>query len=70
MIRKRTVSALVMTLSVLALCPFAVDAKTNVTTHRVTHAGKVILDKPIEVGVDNRGVKVETITFSGDEALV
>ena len=70
MIRKHTVSALVMTLSVLALCPFAVDAKTNVTMHRVTHAGKVILDKPIEVGVDNRGVKVETITFSGDEAFV
>ena len=70
MTRKHTGPFLAMTLAVLVLFPFDVDAKKDVTVHRVTHAGTVILDKPIEVGVDNRGVRVETITFSGDEALV
>jgi hypothetical protein len=70
MTRIRAVSALITTLAVLALFPFNADAKKDIAMHRVTHAGKVILDKPIEVGVDNQGVRVETITFSGDEALV
>jgi hypothetical protein len=70
MTRKRAVSVLVSTVAVLVLFPLNVDAKKDVTMHRVTHVGNVILDKPIEVGVDNRGVRVETIMFSGDEALV
>lgn len=70
MIRKSGLSIFLATLFVLVLFPINVDAKKDINMHRVTHAGKVILDKPIEIGVDNRGVRVETITFSGDEALV
>lgn len=70
MIRKCAVSILFTTIASFVLFSFNTDAKQNVSIHRVTHAGNVILDKPIEVGVDNRGVRVETITFSGDEALV
>ncbi len=70
MTRKCAVSILFTTLALFVLFPSNVDAKKDVSVHRVTHAGNVILDKPIEVGVDNRGVRVETITFSGDEALV
>lgn len=70
MIHKCAVSILFTTITSFVLFPLNIDAKQNVSIHRVTHAGNVILDKPIEVGVDNRGIRVETITFSGDEALV
>lgn len=70
MIRKSGLSILLATLFMLVLFPFNVDAKKDINLHRVTHVGKVIRDKPTEVGVDNKGVMVETITFSGDEALV
>jgi hypothetical protein len=70
MIRKSAVSILFTAVTWFVLFPPNIDAKQDVSIHRVTHVGNVILDKPIEVGVDNRGVRVETITFSGDEALV
>ena len=70
MARKCEVSILCATLALFVLFASNADAKKDGSTHRVTHTGKVILDRPIEVGVDNQGVRVETITFSGDEALV
>ncbi len=37
---------------------------------RITHSGKVIPGKSIEVGLDYKGIKIDAITFSGNEAIV
>ena len=59
-----------LALAAIVLLPVTADAKKETTLHRLTHVGRVVLDKPIEIGKDNKGVKLETITFSGDEAIV
>lgn len=40
------------------------------TYHRASYSGKMIVDKIIEIGLDHKGVKLEAITFSGNEALL
>lgn len=54
------------------IIPMAVGAATKApaTYSRITHSGKVIPGKLIEIGVNHRGVKLEAITFSGDQAVV
>ena len=56
----------------LAILPMAVGAAEEEpkTFHSVSYSGAMVLDKTIEIGIDHRGVKLEAITFSGDEALV
>ena len=46
----------------------AAEAPKNFS--RISHTGKVIVDKPVELALDHKGVKLESISFSGDEALV
>jgi len=54
------------------ILPLAVTAasKAPPTFSRITHTGKVVADKLIEIGLDLKGVKLEAVTFSGDEAVV
>lgn len=54
------------------ILPMAVSAATKApaTFSRITHSGKVITGKALEIGIDHKGVKLEAITFSGDEAVV
>ena len=70
MTRKAKLSIFFLALAAIVLLPVTADAKKETTLHRLTHVGRVVLDKPIEIGKDNKGVKLETITFSGDEAIV
>lgn len=57
---------------VAMILPMAVTAATTApaTFSRITHSGKVITGKSMEIGKDHKGVKLEAITFSGDEAVV
>jgi hypothetical protein len=60
--------------ALLAIVIFPVPAVTGEqktkTFHPVSYTGKMLVDKTIEIGIDHRGVKLEAITFSGDEALL
>jgi hypothetical protein len=40
------------------------------TFHPISYSGNMLVDKTIEIGIDHRGVKLEAITFSGNEALL
>lgn len=57
----------VMTILAVAV---AVAAEMPKTFDRVAYTGKVIVDKPVELGFDHGGVKFQSITFSGNEALI
>ncbi len=57
-------AALVPSLAVTA------GAKEPVTYSRIIHSGNMVADKPIEIALDLNGVKLEAITFSGNEAVV
>ena len=70
MTRKAKLSIFFLALAAMVLVPVTADAEKETTLHRLTHVGRVVLDHPIEIGKDNKGVKLETITFSGDEAIV
>ncbi|MFQ5937478.1 MAG: hypothetical protein ACE5LB_13830 [Acidiferrobacterales bacterium] len=70
MLAKAKLSVFVLALAALIVIPMNVDAKKARQMYRVSHVGRVITDKPIEIGVDNKGVKLETITFTGDEATI
>lgn len=54
------------------MVPLGLPAATEkaVSYSRITHGGKVIVGKSMNIGRDHKGVKVEAITFSGDEATV
>ncbi len=54
------------------ILPLAVTAasKAPPTFSRITHTGNVVAGKLIEIGRDLKGVKLEAVTFSGDEAVV
>ena len=57
-------AALVPSLAVTA------GAKEPGTYSRIIHSGNMVTDKPIEIALDLDGVKLEAITFSGNEAVV
>ena len=40
------------------------------TYYPVSYGGAMEVNKIIEIGLDHRGVKIEAITFSGNEALL
>ena len=64
--------SLVLLLVAMMVLPTAIaigDEKQK-TYYRVFHSGKILIDKPIEISVDLKGVKLESIFFSGNEALV
>ncbi len=37
---------------------------------KATHVGRVITGKPIQLGIDNKGIKIESIAFNENEAVV
>ncbi len=60
----------ILALAIVMILPLAADAAKTSTMYRVSHFGKVVVGKPIEIGLDHKGVKMETITFSEDEVTV
>jgi hypothetical protein len=52
--------------------PMALTAATEkqVNYSRMTHGGKVVVGKAMDIGREHKGIKVEAITFSGNEAIV
>ena len=54
------------------MIPMALTAGTDkpVNYSRMTHGGKVIVGKSMDIGRAHKGIKLEAITFSGDEATV
>lgn len=40
------------------------------TLSRVSHSGKMVINKIIQIDIDHKGVKLDAVTFSGDEALL
>jgi hypothetical protein len=68
---KRIKFSVALLLVVMVVIPMAVatgDEKTK--TYRVSYSGKMVVDKPIDIGRDLKGVKLESIYFSKNEALV
>lgn len=64
--------SLALLVIVMMLFPMAValgDEKPK-TYYRVSYSGNVFVDKPIDIGLDLKGVKLESIFFSKNEALV
>ena len=69
---KRIKFSLALLLVVMMAVPMAVvvgDEKPK-TYHRVSYSGKMLVDKPIDIGIDLKGIKLESIFFSENEALV
>ncbi len=69
---KRIKSFLALLFVVMMVVPMAVavgDEKPK-TYYRVSYSGKMLVDKPIDIGKDLKGVKLESIFFSKNEALV
>ncbi|MDH3670686.1 MAG: hypothetical protein OES46_05910 [Gammaproteobacteria bacterium] len=56
------------------IVPMALSAATekakSVNYSRITHGGKVVVGKSMDIGRDHKGIKLEAISFSGDEAIV
>ncbi len=54
------------------MVPMALTAGTEkpVNYSRMTHGGKVVVGKAMNIGREHKGVKLEAITFSGAEATV
>lgn len=68
---KSTLSCFFAALFIVMLSPTAVAAeKKAVKWSKTTHVGRVVAGKPIELGIDNKGVKLESIAFSETEAVV
>ena len=71
MVKKAKLS-IALLLAAMMVVPMSVatgDEKPK-TYHRFSYSGKILVDKPIEIGIDLKGVKLESIFFSGNEALV
>lgn len=70
MIKRTALSfPVLLAMSILSMA-VAVAAEKPKTYDRVSHSGKVIIGKPIDIGIDHNGVKLESVAFSGNEALV
>jgi hypothetical protein len=69
---KRIRSSLALLLGVMMLVPMAgaVGDEKPKTYYRASYSGKMLVDKPIDIGIDLKGVKLESIFFSKNEALV
>ena len=54
------------------MVPMALTAATDkpVNYSRITHGGKVVVGKSMNIGRDHKGIKLEASTFSGSEATV
>ena len=68
---KRIKFSLVLLLVAMMVFPMTIaigDEKPK-TYHRVSYSGKMLVDTPIDIGIDLKGVKLESIFFSGNEAL-
>ena len=54
------------------IIPLAVSAATKepATYSRMTYSGRVAVDKSLRIGIVRKGIKIESITFSGDEAVI
>ncbi len=70
MIKNTLLSFLVLAVTAVFVIPSAKAAEAPKNFSRISHTGKVIVDKPVELALDHKGVKLESISFSGDEALV
>lgn len=68
---KSTFSFVLAALFVVMLAPSTTLAeKAPAKWSKMTHVGRVIPGKPMQLGIDNNGVKVESIAFSENEAVV
>ena len=38
--------------------------------HRTAHTNKIVVDQAMEINIDHNGVTLDTLTFSGNEALL
>lgn len=52
MIDKAKFCIFILVLTAIVLLPVTVDAKKETSLHRITHVGRVVIDKPIEIGKD------------------
>ncbi|MFQ5995332.1 MAG: hypothetical protein ACE5K1_09570 [Acidiferrobacterales bacterium] len=68
--RTKVSTFFVLALVAMMVLPLGADAKKATSMYRMSHFGKFAFNKPIEIGSKLKGVKLETITFSGDEAMV
>ncbi len=68
--KARMPAVFLFALAVAMILPMSADAKKSAGMYRVSHFGRVVVGKPIDIGLDHKGVKLETITFSGDEATI
>lgn len=70
MIRNTLLSFLVLSVTAVLVVPGADAAEAPKKFSRLSHTGKVIADKVVELALDHKGVSLESISFSGNEALV
>ena len=73
MVKKKVILYVLFAVAVaLIVGPIAMadEGEKIKTFHRASWAGNVVMDKPIEIAKDIQGVKVESIYFSGDQALI
>jgi len=70
MIRKARLSLFVLIAMVVLPGTIAGAQEKPKTYYPASYSGNFVGNKIIEIGLDHRGVKVEAITFSGNEALL
>lgn len=70
MIRNTLLSFLALAVTAVFAIPSARAAEAPKTFSHISHTGKVIVDKPVELTLVHKGVKLESISFSGNEALI
>ncbi len=66
---KRISFSLLLAAALVLSLTITTDAKEPVSYGRIAHTGTMVTDKPIEIALDLNGVKLEAITFSGNEAV-
>lgn len=71
MMTKAMLSFVLAAFMTVALLPVSTAAEKKAPNmSRMTHVGRVVTDKPIQIGLENKGVKLESIAFDGEEAAV
>ena len=70
MTRTTLLSLLVLSVTAAPVTTGAKAADAPKSFSRISHTGKLFIDKTVELALDHKGVKLESISFSGDEALV
>ena len=70
MIRNTMLSFLVLAVTAVFTIPGAKAAEAPENFSRISHTGRAIADKPVKLALDHKGVKLKSIGFSGNQALV